>query len=186
MMTFGIVVEGEYDKEALSEIIQKCISSDVKIISRLFSGKGKLIKKFSGYLEEFRYKSVDKAFIIRDADNKNPDEILEGMRSKIKNQNYPFEVKFIVIVQELETWLLADEKAISRVTQSRSGRTVARVNEDLESIVHPKERLQEMLSNAKIYYTPVVAREIARESDIKKIKYRCQAFNKFYQAVIDC
>lgn len=186
MTTYGIVVEGEYDKEALSELIQKCISNGVKIIARPFSGKGKLIKKFPGFLTEFCHKSVDKALIIRDADNKNPDKLLEEMRRKIKDLNYPFEVRFIVIVQELETWLLADQEAISKVTKSRSGRTVSGVNENLESIIQPKERLEGILSGAKVYYTPEVAREIAKESDISRIEYRCPRFREFRLAVIDC
>ncbi len=98
----------------------------------------------------------------------------------------PFEVKFIIVVQELETWLLADDKAISKVTQARSGRTVSRVNENLESIRQPKEKLQEILSKAGIYYTPEVAKEIARELDLSKIEYRCPGFKEFHQAVIDC
>ena len=92
--------------------------------------------------------------MIRDADNKNPSKLLEEMKSKITGRKYSFEVKFIIIVQELETWLLADEGAISKVTQFRSGKTVAKVNENLESIIQPKEKLKELLSNAKTPYTP--------------------------------
>lgn len=190
MTTYGIVVEGNYDKIALSEIIRKCISNDIEILAYTCASKGSLMSKFPGFLESFRYakqgSNVDKVLVIRDADNKNPDELLERLRSKITNRNYPFEVKFIIIAQELETWFLADEEAISRVTQTRSGRTVARVNEDLESIIQPKERLKEILSEAKVYYTPEVAKEIAKESDPSKIEYRCLRFKEFRQAVIDC
>ena len=97
-----------------------------------------------------------------------------------------FFVKFIIIVQELETWLLADEGAISKVTQSRPGKTVVKVNESLESIIHPKEKLLDILSDAGVAYTSEVAREIAKESDLSKIEYRCPKFKKFRQAVVDC
>ncbi|MBI3355033.1 MAG: DUF4276 family protein [Nitrospirae bacterium] len=144
------------------------------------------MKKFPGFLEEFRYAKggapVDKALVIRDADNKAPNELSEKMNSKIAGRTYPFEVKFIIIVQELETWLLADEAAISKVTQ----RTVSRVNEDLESINHPKERLFDILSEAGVTYTSEVAKRIAIGSDISKIEYRCPKFKEFKQAVIDC
>jgi len=108
------------------------------------------------------------------------------LESRIANRNYTFEVEFISIIQELETWLLADEEAGSRVTQPRSGRTVSRVNEKLESIVHPKEKLNAILSGARVAYTSEVARIIAKESDPNKIESRCPRFREFRQAVLDC
>ena len=187
MPTYGIVVEGDYDSAALPEIIKKCLSSDIEIIARPCGDKSQLMKKFPGFLEAFRYAKggapVDKALVIRDADNKNPDELLKKMKSKIAGRNYlDFEVKFIIIVQELETWLLADENAISKV----SGKTVSRVNEDLESISHPKEKLWDILFVAGLPYTAEVARKIAKESDIFRIENRCPKFKEFKQAVIDC
>lgn len=158
MPTYGIVVEGNYDAAALPELIKKCLQDDVKIISRVCGDKNKLMNKFPSYLKSFCYEKggspIDKALVIRDADNKNPSKLLEEMKSKITGRKYSFEVKFIIIVQELETWLLADEGAISKVTQFRSGKTVAKVNENLESIIQPKEKLKELLSNAKTPYTP--------------------------------
>jgi hypothetical protein len=190
MAFYGIVVEGNYDKAALTEIIKKCLSSNIEIAPRLCGGKDRLMKHFLGFLESFRYEKqglpVDKTLVIRDADDKDPDELSKKMESKIKDRNYPFTVKFIIITQELETLFLADEEAISRITQARSGKPVARVNENLESICQPKEKLQEILSKAGIYYTPEVAKEIARELDLSKIEYRCPRFREFRQAVIDC
>lgn len=193
MAIYGIIVEGVkggYDEAALVELIKKCLSDNIKIVSRPCDGKDRLMKKFPGFLEEFRYikqgSSVNKALVIRDADSKNPEDLKENMRSKITQRTYPFEVKFVIIVQELETWLLADENAISKVTQARSGKTVSKINENLESILNPKERLQNILSMAGVPYTPAVAQEIAKELDIPTIEYRCPRFKEFRQAVIDC
>lgn len=191
MTIYGIVVEGtEYDKAALTELIKKCLSGKIEVIARPCGSKSLLMRKFPGFLKEFQYvkegSHVDKALVIRDADNKDPDKLLEEMRSKIVGQTCIFEVKLIIIVQELETWLLADEGAISKVTQARSGKSVTKVNENLESIMQPKERLKRMLSDAKVPYTPEVAREIAKESNLSKIENRCPRFKKFRQDVIDC
>ena len=186
MTTYGIVVEGGYDAVTLAEIIKKCLLSEIEIIARPCGNKSSLMRKFPGFLEEFRYANqgthVNKALVIRDADCKDPDELLEKMGSKITSRNYPFEVKFIIIVQELETWLLADEDAVSRVT----GKTISRVNEDLQSIIQPKEKLKKILSDGRVAYTAEVAREIAKESDLLKIEYCCPGFKKFRQDVIDC
>lgn len=149
-----------------------------------------MIIQFPGLLESFRYEKqgshVDKAIVIRDAHGKDPEKLKEKMKSKIANRNYPFKVKFIIIVQELEAWLLADEEAISRITQSRTGKRVSRINEPLGSISQPKELLYKVLSEAHVPYTDVVAQEIARESDLDKIEYRCPGFREFRQAIIDC
>jgi len=158
------------------------------MISRTSGGTDRLMNKFPSFLELFRFANqgghVDKVFVIRDADNKNVAELLERMKNKIEGRTYPFEVKFVVIVQALETWLLADDEAISRVTQARSGRTVSKVNENLGSIARPKNHLTQMLSEAEVPYTDKVAKEIARASDISKIEYRCPKFREFREAVV--
>ncbi|MBI5968627.1 MAG: DUF4276 family protein [Deltaproteobacteria bacterium] len=190
MGTYGIVIEGQYDEVALTEIIKKCFSMEVEIIPRKCGGKDKLITRFPAYLESFRYEKkgshVDKAIVIRDAHGEDPEKIKEIMRGKIEKRNYPFKVKFIIIAQELEAWLLADEEAISRVTVDRSGKPVPRVNESLESIPQPKQTLHKILGEARVAYTDGVAREIAKESDLDKIEYRCPRFREFRQTVIDC
>lgn len=190
MRTYGVIIEGGYDEAALTEIIRKCLPTQVEIIPRRCGGKGVLMKKFRNYLELFRHEKqgshVDKVFIIRDADCKDSEELKRNMESKIADRKYPFVVKFIVIVQELEAWLLADEEAVSRITQSQSRKSVLRVNEPLESISQPKQILRGILSEAQVSYTEAVAREIAQESDLDKIGYRCPRFKEFRQAVIDC
>jgi hypothetical protein len=190
MRVYGIVVEGEYDQAALTEIIKKCYVDEIEIIPRRCGGKKQLLKKFPGLLKSLRYQTqgahFHKAFVICDADGEDSDKLEGRMRNKIANRNDLSETRFIVIVEELEAWLLADEEAISRVTRLQSGRTIARVSENLESIANPKEKLKELLSEARVYYTPEVARQIAKESELDKIEYRCPKFREFRQAVIDC
>lgn len=184
MRMYGIVVEGVYDESALKELIIKCLGEDIEVISRICGSKE--LTKFPAFLESFKYEkggsNVDKAIVIRDAHGKNPEDLKKKMKDKISSRNYPFEVKFMVIVQELEAWLLADEEAISKVTQ----KPMARIKEDLESINDPKEKLKEILSQSKISYTPSVARNIAKESNLDKIQSRCSTFREFYKAVRDC
>lgn len=77
MTTYGIVVEGNYDKATLLEIIRQCLSTEVEVIARPCGSKDRLMNKFPGFLESFRYlkqgSNVDKVLVIRDADNKNPE-----------------------------------------------------------------------------------------------------------------
>jgi len=182
MLTYGLIVEGVYDEAALVELIQKCLQGNIDVVARPCGGS--LMNKFPGFLEEFRYVKqgthVDKAMVVRDADAKDPNEVLQRMAAKIVGRTYPFPVKFVAIVRELETWLLADREALSAVT----GRMVPEIDEPLEGILDPKARLQRMLSG--IPYTQEIARKIAVAANLERIEYRCPSFRSFLQLVRDC
>lgn len=186
MPTFGLVVEGAYDEVVLAELIRKCVTDQTEIVAR--SCGGPIMNKFPGLLESFRYVKqgthVDKALVIRDANGNDPIELIQIMRGKIANRQYPFPVKCVVIVRALETWLLADDEAISQVTQEYASRTVASINETLETLPNPKERLKQLL--AGVAYTSEVARKIATAVDIERLKYRCPGFGRFQEAILDC
>jgi len=185
METFGLVVEGNDDETAIAEMIKKCAKTEVKVISRQCGGKAQLMRKFTGFLEDFRHvkagTKVDKALVIRDADQKNPVQLINDMHGKINNRNYPFPVKLLVVVQELEAWLLADETAVSTVT----GRPTPTI-QNPEGLNDPKQRLNNVLSAARISYTPEIARKIAANANLDVIEARCPSFRVFRQAVIDC
>ncbi|HXH08428.1 MAG TPA: DUF4276 family protein [Alphaproteobacteria bacterium] len=186
MPTFGLIVEGEYDAAALIELVRRCTAGNIEVIPRQCAQKGSLMKRFAAYLRELQWanqgQAVDKALVIRDADGKNPQELIARMETSIISRSYPFPVKFVVIVQELEAWLLADHEALSQVTQKR----ISAINCPLESIIDPKRRLQMRLSEAGIAYTAEVARKIAAAANLETIEYRCSSFGTFRQAVHDC
>ena len=77
MPTYGLIVEGEYDVAALN----------IQGIPRQCAQKGSLMKKFPAYLQELHWanqgQAVDKALVIRDADGKNPRELIARMETSI-------------------------------------------------------------------------------------------------------
>lgn len=182
MFTFGIVVEGIYDEQIIVALVNRIYSQRHHCLCRPAGDKIKLLKNFPKNLEEFRHKKVNKALVIRDAHLKSVNDLCDRMKTKIRGRNYPFAVKFYVVKEEIESWLLADEEAISKVIETR----VSRINEDLESMPRPKEKLKQIISQAKKVYTLEVAREIAAEARLNIIEYRCPTFRKFKQSVLDC
>ena len=144
-----------------------------------------MMNKFPAYLQELHWaiqgQAVDKALVIRDADGKNPGELIARMEMSIVSRSYPFPVKFVVIMQELETWLLADHDALSQVAP----RSISEIRGPLESILDPKRRLQSILSDAGIAYTAEVARKIAAAANLERIEYRCPTFRTFRHAIDD-
>jgi hypothetical protein len=186
MPTFGLIVEGEYDEAVLTEFTRRCAEGDIEVIAYRCAQKGSLMKKFPAYLQALQWayqgQAVDKALVIRDADGKNPQELIARMGMSIIGRSYPFPVKFVVIVQELEAWLLADHAALSQVTQRR----ISAINRPLGSIADPKQRLESILSAAGMAYTAEVARQIAATAVLQTIENRCSSFRSFRQAIHDC
>jgi hypothetical protein len=184
MLTIGIVVEGDYDAKAIPEFIRSVMGSGTNVMSRPCGGTGNLMKKLPGFLEEFRYLKqgapIDQAFVIRDADNRMPDALRDSMREKYANRAYPFPVEPVIIVRALETWLLSDPTALSRII----GRDVAETTGNLEAIPNPKQRLQTILSQHNILYTAEIARKIAAETNPDTLAYRCPSFQSFRSVLL--
>jgi hypothetical protein len=108
---------------------------------------------------------------------------------KIKERRWAFshEVVVCIIRREVETWLLADvAEGVNAVAKKRGGRAVAEVQGTLEEIEYPKERLRQLLSEARLEYTDQVAAEIARSLRLDTLSYRCPSFRTFKQRVVDC
>ncbi|MGH7796525.1 MAG: DUF4276 family protein [Candidatus Binatia bacterium] len=183
MVRIGLIVEGFYDEAALSEFVRKSASFDVEVICRTCGNAIQVMKKFPALLKQFEHanagRPVDKAIVIRDADHKNPDELIANMNDKISGRSYSFPVDLLVVVEEMEAWLLADETALVTVT----GRPQQRVLSP-ETIYDPKVRLKNILSNSRITYTAERARQIAGASNIDVLSERCPNFQKFREAVV--
>jgi hypothetical protein len=143
------------------------------------------MRKAPGFLRGFRHvrqgSAVDKALIIRDADGKEPNALVHRLNVTINTRAYPFPVIPVIIVQELETWLLADSEALSQVT----GRSISEITESLEAIMELKERLKNILSDANMAYTTEIARKIAAATRLEILEYRCPSFQVFRQALRD-
>src|SRR5207244_12036774 len=103
------------------------------------------------------------------------------------SHTFRFPINYVVITRELETWLLADEQALTQVSVSRGGTPISRVNGELEEVQMPKEHLERILRSAGVgTYLPEVARQIAAAPNVACIRYRCQRYQDFEQAIQDC
>jgi hypothetical protein len=188
--SYGLIVEGEADKNVFDQLIRKVNSPDASIYPLTCGGVGRFMKMFPDLLLSFKYMhnggSVDGALVIRDCDNKSAQDVLSRMQEKLGNRtyNFPRGIEFCVVNRNLDSWLLADERAINEVSRARQGRPVARVNETIEEITHPKERLQGILNEAKLVYTPAVLGEIAAAINLQDLEYRVPSFVSFKESVL--
>lgn len=171
MRTIGLIVEGSFDEAALQELVKRCSAVATTVIPRPCGGKKRLFSRFPGFLEEFRYikegSNVDKALVICDADQKDPQAEIGRLVGMITTRKYPFPVKYCVIVQGLEAWLLASEVVAP------------------EALVDPRTELEIRLSAKGISYTQEVARRLASEVNLKTLQDRCHSFHAFPQSVVN-
>lgn len=179
----GLLVSGESDKQALTELARKHLPS-ARINARTVNGplKGKIVKT----LKIFQYDghNYDRVIVVDDSDGKDPSAKKQRLIDDVGSRTFPFELSYLVIVQELETWLLADENALTKVSQDRGGTPISRISGTLEEIQSPKELLIRTLESAGAGpYVTETARKIAEQSDVDRILARCPGYKEFSDAL---
>ena len=174
MKKVGLVVEDKHT-EAIKEISKKL---GVKPIIRRQRGRIN-VRKASAFAKELLV-NCEKVIILGDADcneegeRKRLQEIYKSLPEGLRES-----VHICIIVHELESWLLADENAISKVI----GKNVKPV-ENPESIHDAKEYLEELLLEeaGKKYstkYLPKLKKEIAKHVNVEKLREKCASFADF-------
>ncbi|MCW7075409.1 MAG: DUF4276 family protein [Candidatus Methanospirare jalkutatii] len=173
MKKVGLVVEDEHT-EAIKEIGKKL---DVKPIIRRQRGRIN-VRKASAFAEELLV-NCEKVIILGDADCNE-----EGERERLQRiyehlpEGLRRRVHICIIVHELESWLLADENAISK----RLGKNVRAVPNP-ESIHDAKEYLEELFEEAGEKYLTKFGGEIAKHVDVEKLREKCASFADFERKV---
>jgi hypothetical protein len=189
-MNLGIIVEGLYDSNTYPVIIRKIRQDIDRIYPVTCDSLPK--NKFLGFLKGLsarRDLSLEKVLVIRDSDCA-PAAGLEGdLRHRLRQSGFrpSFSVQFYATRCELESWLLADEDAINRVSLRGAGPGgIAPVPFRLEEYRDAKELLLRLLRDGGLPATPKVYAEIAAEASIERIGQRCPYFRQFVRRVEDC
>jgi hypothetical protein len=145
------------------------------------------MQAFPTFLESFNHihhgGPVDKALVVRDCDRNSIDEVRQQMEKKLGNHTYLFPVELCVVRRCLDTWLLADEGAITAVALQHAGRKVGPIQEALEEIDNAKGRLMRVLSSAHLPYSPGILGEIADLISLETLNYRVPSFADFRDRV---
>ncbi|MFZ5451388.1 MAG: DUF4276 family protein [Thermodesulfobacteriota bacterium] len=184
MAAFCIVGEWDDDINVIIEFVKKILSPKSTFQRRKAGGKGKVIGKFVKWLDGLYDANIKKAFIIIDQDEACIKQLVNNFYKKIAGRKYNFKVIFHIVEKEIQTWLLADEKAISSAVGK--GKTIAKVKGNLEDINDAKEKLQKILAENNVVYTPEIAKKIAANANIEIIAQRCPGFQRFRHSVLDC
>ncbi len=191
-MILGIIVEGPDDLETYPVLIRRIRPSVGHIHRRQCFGLRNLKNKFVGFLKELpvgRGIPVEKALVIRDSDCDAPETLERQLEGILRESGFrpEFTVHFYATKCKLESWLLADEQAISRVSLARRGPgNVQPVAYPLENYNDAEKLLLRVLREAGLSATPRVYAEIASCANTARIAERCPYFREFARRVEDC
>jgi len=184
MAEFCIIGEWDDDLNVIIELLKKILSPQNTFKRIKAGGKGKVIGKSVKWLDGLYDTNIKKAFIIVDQDEACIKYLVNTFFGKIIDRGYNFKIIFHIVEREIQTWLLADEKAISSAIGK--GKTVPKVKGNLEGIIDAKEKLQKILAENNVPYTPNIAKKIAANINLDTIAQRCPGFSRFQQSVMDC
>lgn len=182
----GLLLSGESDKLALTELARKYNPS---ASFKTLTTNGPLRKKVVRHLKIFAAdgRNYDLILVVEDSDGGDLHAKRQRLIDEVGSRTFPFPICFIIIKQELETWLLSDEIALSKVSVAQGGVAITRINGTLEDIQDPKNLLIRTLLGAGVpAYTPQTAGKIAEQTRTDTLLYRCPRYKEFEQAVKDC
>jgi hypothetical protein len=191
-MNIGIVVEGDRDGSTYPELIRRIRNDIDTVLVEPCGNDARLMRQFVGWLKHFQWHAeypIDKALVIMDSDCSEPSTWEATLRQNYEQSHFvaSFPVHFHATKCEIETWLLADEDAINRVSQLRGkNKQVGRVNIQLEAHRDAKELFQKVLSRAGLPADARVYRQIASVADVGRIAARCPSFQYFVGKVCAC
>jgi hypothetical protein len=191
MPVFGLVGAGNYDLAVLETLLKRLRPDLEKIVVRRCGNDYRVTTTLRDRLQEFRILRaagrLDKAIVVKDSHRSVPERELEKLREAMDPRGYPFAVEFAVAVRALESWLLADHVALSRIADERGAQQHYRVpDRSPELFPNPKERLSELLAEAQVPYTEAVAVRIAELATLERIEQLCPSFTLFKRAAEHC
>jgi hypothetical protein len=139
----GLIVEGEWDIEAISVFSGRICGPGLDLRPRLC--RGSVQGRFPQILKELAATAhPDRVVVVSDAHGRDHQTLASDLAREISRQRFQFPVHFVVIVQELEALFLADPRAIESVC-SRRGTPIpslGNLTETPENMPDPKSRLE--------------------------------------------
>lgn len=175
----AILAENESDVCVLEHVIRTRLNiSGSRLFSRGYDGSGNLMRSAPRDIRNWERLGVRRFVVCLDADGPDPEQVAAAGRTRIIGTGrITYEAFFVVPVQAIEAWLIADELAINAVLPSfRFGG-----HDRPESIDKPKKWLvrQSRRANGKPLYSNAFNRAIAHHLRCEVVASKCPSFRRF-------
>jgi len=173
----GFVVEGPSDEKVLLELAKKI---NIKIETRVpRPGGGTRYRKIKRFATDLlNRKGCKKVCFLKDSHCSSPEKIKDQVLKEIGRG-----IKICIVVHAIESWLLADEKAIEDYLQIK-----IKPVPSPEHHCKPDDVLDDLFRKAgKRYFKggkdPA---EIAKRLNLNQVQKKCTSFRNFLQVIHDC
>jgi hypothetical protein len=170
----GIIAEDKSDVEVVIHIIGKYVDRGAFTIRKFVgNGCGKLRNKCDRWAATLFQSGCDHVMVFHDLDRHDKAALKALLRRKVPADRYPRSV-VIIPIEEMEAWLLSDERAIQETFGLK--KPPPRI-ENCEAIKSPKEYLAQVVwSIGKTRYLNTAHNErIAERVSIDNLR-RCSSF----------
>lgn len=182
---YAILGEDDSDVDMLFELVRR-IARDPKLpIKKMgYNGCGELLVKGARQIQAYSRLGCSKFIICYDSDRDNPtDRYKEIVDKIIKKSNVVADFCALVPVQEIESWILADMDAVSRVIPSwRYDKKIA--SPELQN--DPKEHLIKLSRGANLkplYSNAMHNPRIAQHLNLEIIVMKCASALPLFELV---
>lgn len=174
---FAVLAEDTSDADALVALVKNITGrTNFTVYKKGFSGCGELCRKAPSHIKLFAEQGATRFIICHDSDGHDPREIRAKVEAAIKKKGCSSYTHAVVVpVEELEAWMIADEKAIADVIPSLKIKTVKKP----ESIPSPKEWLvsESTKGRSTPLYVPALHNvQVAKLINLDKLEKKCPSF----------
>ncbi len=171
----GLVVEGPDDEEVIKKIFEKLHRLQPRV--RIARGNGNLRRKIEAYQKLLLGRNCNKIIVLKDLDSANLSELQNEINPKLLRN-----AKFCVAVQSIESWILADNQALTEVI----GHTIRPIYTP-EDIGDPKDEIRRIFrQHGKQYIPKRDLPELASKIRLSVVRKRCPSFKRFEESIRDC
>jgi Domain of unknown function (DUF4276) len=182
---YAIIAEDKSDVETLTALIRLIAGSQsISIKGKGYGGCAEMLRKGARQIQAFHDTGSCQRFVVcYDSDKASPDVRRQELIDKvIVPSNVIAPMCALIPIQEIEAWILADIKAVTKII---TGWVPDKYVENPEGIVDPKEYLEKMSrQNQRPRYSHAVHNaKIARHLDLDQVRNKCPSFLPLYEIV---
>ncbi len=181
---YAVLAEDTSDAEVVACIMKRYFAnSGVRIRKKGYDGCSGLRRKGARDIRTWIDQGIERFVVCHDADRNAPSEVFELVCQKVVlPAGATGKCCVAVPVQEIESWLIADEAAIHKVIPSFAFRG----HTSPETIQDPKEWLvkQSQASNGKPLYSPKTFNAaVADHVRFEVLASKCPSFRSFLACI---
>lgn len=170
----GVIAEDNSDVDVVKEILGKYSHSGAyKVKKYAGGGCGSLQRKCGEWAKLLVAQGCKHLLVVHDRDRHEREFLRRTLRAKIPIGDFPNSL-VVIPVEEIEAWLLADERALGVVFETK--RPFKRI-QNPEAVQSPKEMIGRIVDKSckKIYVNTAHNLRLAKAAELQCLR-RCPSF----------